>query len=549
MDTNQSMIMDYAKKIYGFAYSKTKNVHDAEDLSQDILTQLFDKRIDFSAIENMDAYIYRICSYTWSNYLRKNKPVWNALNNVTELDFLHSDEDIEASYIQNEMYENLRRELMFLSKTRRDIMVMFYYDNKTGDEISEILNIPASTIRWHMRETKTILKERIEMNKTTEIYEPIRLDVGHSGYCPDYNMYGLGSDVIIQNICWICREKALTIEEIARTLGIAAVYIEDKIKNLLHMDYLKLVGTNKYQTTFFIVTPEYSLNKSKFIFENVSKIAAPIYNFVKDKLGNPREKFNFDGEFSDDFLLAALLMPEIHRISEYLTSLALKEKGITCVIPKRKDGSEHWVCAFSKPYLDFENDANISDDLKHFIKYSGASVKTRECDNIQSMQYDVRLFSGWRVFENEDLAQMERIHEIIVNNEEPNMYDKTIIASLVEKGYVRVDNGMPVILVPYLTSTTPADTNINKVIEDYWKMLDDYIDVKAMVNLLVQNMERMEKYIPTYVEQNERNFHIMRCASFGKTEIMYTLFKDGHLQMPTEDEQKRICTYIWEKTK
>jgi RNA polymerase sigma factor, sigma-70 family len=540
-------IMDYAKKIYGFAYSKTKNVHDAEDLSQDILTQLFDKRIDFSAIENMDAYIYRICSYTWSNYLRKNKPVWNALNNVTELDFLHSDEDIEASYVQNEMYENLRRELMFLSKTRRDIMVMFYYDNKTGDEISEILNIPASTIRWHMRETKTILKERIEMNKTTEIYEPIRLEVGHSGWSNDFNMYGLSSDVIIQNICWICREKALTIEEIARTLGIAAVYIEDKIENLLHMDYLKLVGTNKYQTTFFIVTPEFGLNKAKFQFENISKIAAPIYNFIKDRIGNPRDKLNFDGEFSDDFLLAALLMPEIQRVNGYLTSLAVKEKNLSCVTPKRKDGSEHWVSAYPHSYFSMSDSKEISEDLRHFIKYSGNSVKFRYCDNVESMQFDLQLFGGWRVFENEDLAQMERVHEIIVNNEEPNMYDKTMIASLVEKGYVRVDNGKPVILVPYLTATVPTDTNVNNVLEDYFKQLEDYIDVKAIVNLLVENLERMDKYIPAYIDRNERNFHLMSCASFGHTAVMYTLFNEGYLQMPTEDEQKRICTYIWTK--
>ena len=536
MDTNESKVMEYAKKIYGFAYSKTKNVHDAEDLSQDILTQLFDKRMDFSAIENMDAYIFRICSYTWSNYYRKNKPVWSALNNVTELDFLHSDENIEASYIQDELHEKLRQELMYLSKTRRDIMVMFYYDNKTGDEISRILNIPASTIRWHMRETKTILKERIEMNKTTEIYEPIRLNVGHSGYCPDYDMYGLASDVIMQNICWVCREKALSIEEIARTIGIAAVYIENKIEKLLYMDYLKLVGANKYQTTFFIVTPEFTFNKSKFQFEYTSKIAAPIYNMFKDKIGNPREKLNFHGEFSDDLLTAALLMPEISRINAYMTSLASREKNITAITPKRKDGSAHWVSAF----LDSNLDMDISDDLKHFINYSGSSVKMRECGNIQSLQYDLQLFGGWRDFENNDLAQMERVHEIIVNNELPNMYDKTAIANLVEKGYVRVDDGKPVILVPYLISTTPGDTNINNVLEDY-------IDVKAIVNLLVQNMERMEKYIPNYIDQNERNSLLITSVSFSNTEVMYTLFKDGYLPMPTEDEQKRICTYIWTK--
>ncbi len=61
---NESIVLEYVNKIYGFAYSKTKNTHNAEDLSQEILIQLLDKRTSFDRIENMDAYIYRICCYT-----------------------------------------------------------------------------------------------------------------------------------------------------------------------------------------------------------------------------------------------------------------------------------------------------------------------------------------------------------------------------------------------------------------------------------------------------------------------------------------------------
>ncbi len=77
---NENEVLKYAKKIFGFAYLKTHNSYDAEDLSQEILFQLLDKKTDFSYIENMDAYIYRVCCYTWSNYLRKNKPAWNMIS-------------------------------------------------------------------------------------------------------------------------------------------------------------------------------------------------------------------------------------------------------------------------------------------------------------------------------------------------------------------------------------------------------------------------------------------------------------------------------------
>ena len=230
---DDNLILDYAKKIYGFAYSKTHNTADAQDPSQDIILTLLDKRTDLDAIENMNAYIYRICCYTWSNCFRKNKPQWDAVCNSGMRGSVLSDECAEESIMQDALYEKIRQELMYLSKTRRDIMILYYYEGKSGDEISKLLGIPASTVRWHMGETKMLLKERLSMDCKNEIYKPVKLWVGHSGSVQNYDMNGLCSDVIMQNICWICRNKPLSVEEIATTLGIAAIYLEDKIEKLL----------------------------------------------------------------------------------------------------------------------------------------------------------------------------------------------------------------------------------------------------------------------------------------------------------------------------
>lgn len=47
MDRNETLLIKYTEKIYGFAYSKTHNYHDALDLSQNILLTLC--QIDFAS--------------------------------------------------------------------------------------------------------------------------------------------------------------------------------------------------------------------------------------------------------------------------------------------------------------------------------------------------------------------------------------------------------------------------------------------------------------------------------------------------------------------
>ena len=73
MDFTNDMVKEYAKKILGFAYSKTQDSYLAEDLSQEILSSLIDSLKRHEEIENLDAFVYTVASYTWSKYLRKNK--------------------------------------------------------------------------------------------------------------------------------------------------------------------------------------------------------------------------------------------------------------------------------------------------------------------------------------------------------------------------------------------------------------------------------------------------------------------------------------------
>ncbi len=540
MKNKDEIISKYSKKIYGFAYSKTHNYHDAEDLASEIIVQLLGGKIDFDKIDNKNAYIYRICCYTWSNFLRKNKPHWECIGSE---ELPEVAEEAENEYADEELYLRLRSEVMYLGKLRREIMIKYYYENLKIKEIAEILCLPESTVKWHMSETKSVLKERIEMTNEAGIYQPIRLEIGHNGWVKEYSMCGLVSDKIMQNICYICSKEAHTVEEIARTMGVAAVYLEDKIEKLLYMDYLKELRGGKYITAFYVRDKEYLLEYAYFFLENVSKIALPVFKISQEILPKLKAANAVAGEFSDDFLLYSIAMLISDMVNSILYKEVNKKIACTCSKPKRKDGSEHWVNANVAPIMDSVLSGKDKEVWSDYSKTWGSGPKFRWTANIKTMQIDIGTFGGWRDFEGTDIRDLERAIAIIENNEEPNEYDKEIMASLCKKGYIRLQDGKPVLLVPYLTDASVIDAYGNITLEDIDKKYNT--EILSLVDSIVAHIVKTKRLLPKHLDSNERNYILSCSFGFSHPQIVYYLYKSGLLYTPSKEEQKRICTLVY----
>lgn len=540
MNFTEVVIKEYAKKIFRFAYSKTNNYSDAEDLSQDIILELCDISGVEDVIENMDAYIYRICCYTWSKYLRKNKRKWDELGSANVFEYVESKENIEGGYVQKELGEKLRQEIMYLTKLKREITILFYYENKKGDEIAKVLGIPASTVRWHLSQAKNDLRGRIEMEVCNEIYKPIKLKVGRNGWGENDDILGLQSDVLLQNICWICHGKALTIEEMSRTLGVAAVYLEDKIEKLLYMDYIKPVGKNKYQTNFFIPDGKYQLTERRFHLENVLPMAKQFYKIVEQALPQLKEIDFNSCEFNDEYLMWQFIPLVVFRSIQKIDCKIIQDKNLYHACPKRRDGTKHWACA-SIPMTDILNSTpEINKELREFCEeVKENSIKMETCDNICGLQFDLGFMTGYRNLDRVELAKLKRVKEILDKGETPNNYDKEIIADLIREGYVSNEEGKLKILVPYLTSNEMQ--KVDKILQRY---LDEMLDEKEIEKIFNEYVEKMNKEIPSFVDKNERN-HLLTGFSPYIT-ILWLLYKNGYLKEPTIEEKKHLCTIMWE---
>lgn len=445
---NSKFINEYAKKIFAFAYGKTGNIYDAEDLSQEILTSLFTSIPKYSKIENIDGFVWTICYHSWSNFYRKNKRHWD--NDPIDDMEISDDSDVQNEVETAIFIGKMKTEIAYLSKLHRDIITMTYYDGKSSGQISKELNISDSTIRWHLVEIRKKLKGRIEMNNQNLNYKPIALKAWQNG---DRNSTrGIGQYRLVDNICYLCYGAPLTIEEISRRLSVAAVFIEQHIEELVFMDYLKIVDGGKHQTNFFIRTQAFYEIERQYSYNNVKNKAGKLFEALEKRYGDIKA-INFTGSDLDkDFVTWVLIHHLVNRLQNKANSIIWKKKEYLYCMPKRKDGSKHWLLAELQDdnYVTSLPEEVTEFDKKGEYRSSGAWAPNEIC-SFQVTSYATFQVGDRRIFWGDELQKISRIAEISRNNLTLSEYDKTLIAIYAEAGLAEVDGDRVRMLIPYLT--------------------------------------------------------------------------------------------------
>ncbi len=547
MKLSETLLYDYTKKILGFAYEKTGNSCEAEDLAQEIMLQLIDCIKSGREIEHISSFIYTVCCYTWSKYLRSNKRYWDYAD-IEEARYVADIVNIEQEAENNILGDSLRKAISQLAKIQREIILMHYYENKTTKEISRILGINDSTIRWYLGNIRRDLKEKITMSEQNLNMRPQSMIVGMDGWIEDVsNFRPLQSDLLVQNIAIVCYNAPLSVSEISQKLNVAAAYLEAHLEQMVYMDFLKKNG-QKYQTNFFIKTNKAQMEELRYGYQNAGIYAEKLYDAVMARKEDFCSVSYFNKEdIREENLLWHILLKIAHELSCEQLERKWKESGLE--EPIRKDGSTYWVIAnmnVDRPDIPEEMKKYCQSRVCYGYKQNENSFGTvYQADTALSDRYDMTC--SRTITENNTLLKFMHVILSIRDKKELTEYEKLLIAEFVKDGYIimkkdAMKQERPVINIPIFTENEMKQ--IQKIIDEIKDMLGhdflkNYIEGFAAV---------MEPLIPSYLDKNLRNYH--KYAVMGGIDLFAHLIKQAgeggkcSLKLPDKDEAKYICTLV-----
>ena len=247
-------ITKYTEYLFALALKKCGDADDAEDLTQETLLAAFQFLSRGGSISNMKYWLTSVLSNKWNETLRRKYRL-----PLVSVDVIPDLEDHgEAAEVDRPTVEQVRREVAYLAKLQREVIVKHYLEGKNVQEIADELHIPKGTVLSRLSSGREQMRKGLDSMEQYEkqSYVPERLEISYSGNpgSNDEPWSLTANDLMKQNILIAAYEKPLTAVEIAKALGIPTPYVENAVEDLVQCELMRRHG-KKAATDFLITTP------------------------------------------------------------------------------------------------------------------------------------------------------------------------------------------------------------------------------------------------------------------------------------------------------
>ena len=159
----KEIIIRYKEKLHNYLFRFSSSHDEIEDILQNVFIKTFKNLYGFKVEKKFSSWIYRIAHNEAINYIKKYSREKYGLddtikNIVDENEYL--DDGMDRKLLRKEMEKYLKK----LKIKYREPLYLFYFEEKSYEEISDILRIPINTVGTLISRGKKLLRIYIKSN-------------------------------------------------------------------------------------------------------------------------------------------------------------------------------------------------------------------------------------------------------------------------------------------------------------------------------------------------------------------------------------------------
>lgn len=163
MDRYEQKLTRYLRRITNFDHETI------EDLLQEVFIKVYKNLNDYNADFSFNSWIYRITHNEAISHIRKidTRPKniqFDADDGINFLDIVPDDFDLREDYVKKELSLKIRELIFQLPEKYRTILILKFMEEKSYEEISDILHMSMGTIAIQINRAKSQFKKLAEKN-------------------------------------------------------------------------------------------------------------------------------------------------------------------------------------------------------------------------------------------------------------------------------------------------------------------------------------------------------------------------------------------------
>lgn len=170
LEAFDELVRLYERRIFNFALRLSGNHHDAEDITVETFIRVFNAIANFRGDATFSTWLFRIAHNVFLDMRKKERAhPHTSLQDVLELDESEVTRQVEdPAPLPERMAEDaelsqiLRRAIDELPDYQKTMVLLYHTQNKSYEEIAEIMHLPIGTVKSRLNRARIALKSKLE---------------------------------------------------------------------------------------------------------------------------------------------------------------------------------------------------------------------------------------------------------------------------------------------------------------------------------------------------------------------------------------------------
>jgi RNA polymerase sigma-70 factor (ECF subfamily) len=170
LEAFDELVRLYERRIFNFALRLSGNHHDAEDITVETFIRVFNAIANFRGDATFSTWLFRIAHNVFLDMRKKERAhPHTSLQDVLELDESEVTRQVEdPGPLPEQLAEDaelsqlLRRAINELPDYQKTMVLLYHTQNKSYEEIAEIMHLPIGTVKSRLNRARIALKSKLE---------------------------------------------------------------------------------------------------------------------------------------------------------------------------------------------------------------------------------------------------------------------------------------------------------------------------------------------------------------------------------------------------